>query len=207
MQHSGKHQLTGRPIIASEIYLAARENRSANRNSKGVFPVVDNQPERAAALRRTLVGLGRTPYVLGADWFQYFDEPPLGREDGEDYNFGLVDIHDRPYEEVTAAFGALDVASLRSRAPLRRADASAGVPPAPPDPLGKFAATQAFKHWDRERGFVKPVSEFPLADLPIRPSCANRFAQGVEDWRPCWYAPGNRTPSAAPEAGVDRSRF
>ena len=25
----------------------------------------------------------------------------------------------------------------------------------------------ALKHWDRERGFVKPVSEFPLADLYV----------------------------------------
>ena len=28
-------------------------------------------------------------------------------------------------------------------------------------------ATQALRHWDRERGFVKPVSEFPIADLYV----------------------------------------
>jgi hypothetical protein len=26
---------------------------------------------------------------------------------------------------------------------------------------------RALKHWDRERGFVRPVSEFPLADLYV----------------------------------------
>src|SRR5262249_58785339 len=31
----------------------------------------------------------------------------------------------------------------------------------------------ALKHWDRERGFVKPVSELPLADLYI---CWNKKA-------------------------------
>jgi len=41
------------------------------------------------------------------------------------------------------------------------------VPRAPRDPLGKFQPTLALKHWDRERGFVKPTSEFPLADLYV----------------------------------------
>ena len=31
----------------------------------------------------------------------------------------------------------------------------------------------ALKHWDRERGFIKPVSEFPLADLYV---CWNKKA-------------------------------
>ena len=42
------HQLTGKPIIVGEFYMAATENRSGNRNSKGVFPVAANQRERAA---------------------------------------------------------------------------------------------------------------------------------------------------------------
>jgi len=161
------HQLTGKPILVSEIYMAARENASGSRNSKGIFPVVTDQQERAAALRTTLVALARTPYVLGMDWFQYFDEPPLGRDDGEDFDFGLVDIHDRPYGEVTDVFASMDLPSLKLRPVPARPDASAGVPPAPRDPLGDFAPTRALKHWDRERGFVKPASEFPLADLYI----------------------------------------
>lgn len=36
------------------------------------------------------------PAVVGMDWFQYFDEPTHGRDDGENFNFGLVDIHDQP---------------------------------------------------------------------------------------------------------------
>ena len=37
--------------------------------------------------------------ILYADWFQWSDEPPAGRSpDGEDVNFGVVDIHDRPYD-------------------------------------------------------------------------------------------------------------
>ena len=33
-------------------------------------------------------------------WFQYYDHPKGGRPDGEDYDFGLVDINDRPYRRL-----------------------------------------------------------------------------------------------------------
>jgi hypothetical protein len=167
------HELTGKPILVSEFYAAASENRTGNRNNVGVFPVVRTQAERAAALRTTLVRLARTPYVLGADWFQYFDEPRHGREDGENFNFGLVDILDHPYEEVTSAFASFDGAALKALPAGPRPDASSGVPPAPHDPFADFVATRALRHWDRERGFVKCTSANPLADLYV---CWNRNA-------------------------------
>jgi hypothetical protein len=161
------HALTGKPIFVSEIYMAAHSNRSGNRNSHGVFPVVATQRERATATRTTLNLLAQLPYVVGADWFQYFDHPRHGREDGENYNFGLVDIFDRPYEEVTAVFAGANLAKQRQQTPKPRPNASAGVPPAPRDPFANLTSGNAMKHWDRERGFVKPSSEFPLADLYV----------------------------------------
>ena len=161
------HALTKKPILVSEFYVAARENRSGNRNDHGVYPVVATQRERAAAARTTLEGLARLPYVVGADWFQFFDEPKHGREDGENFNFGLVDIHNRPYEELTAMFAAFDVKRVRAAAPVKRLDVSSGVPPAPADPFAEFAPTRALKHWDRERGFVRPVADTPIADLYV----------------------------------------
>jgi hypothetical protein len=77
-----------------------------------------------------------------------------------------VYIHDQPYESLTAAASALDLTALMSQ-PAARPDASQGVPPAPPNPLENFETSLALKHWDRERGFVKPVSEFPVADLYV----------------------------------------
>ncbi len=97
------HALTGRPVFVSEFYLAARENRSGNENKPG-FPVVDTQSERVAGFRRTLETLLRMPFVVGADWFQYYDEPTFGRADGENYNFGLVDIYNKPYETLVQAW-------------------------------------------------------------------------------------------------------
>jgi len=161
------HALTGKPILISEFYMAARANRSGNRNSHGVFPVVPTQLERAAALRSTLESLVQAPFVVGADWFQYFDHPRHGREDGENYNFGLVDVFNRPYEEVTGAFAGMRLTGQKLQTPKPRLDASAGIPRAPRDPFANFVATEALRHWDRERGFVKPSSEFPIADLYV----------------------------------------
>jgi hypothetical protein len=167
------HALTGKPILVGEFYMAARDNRSGNKNSRGVYPVVGTQKERAAGFRNTMQALLKTPYVIGADWFQYFDEPTHGRHDGENFNFGLVDIHDRPYELLTAAATALAPGRVKSHPFRARPDASQGVPPAPRNPFDQFELTLALKQWDRERGFVKPTSEFPLADLYV---CWNRKA-------------------------------
>jgi hypothetical protein len=162
------HQLSGKPLIISEFYMAASENRSGNKNKVGGFPQVTTQKQRAAALANTLRELGRLPYVVGADWFQYYDEPPHGRRlDGEDYNFGLVDINDLPYEEVTQAFAQLEVTELKAARVSRLADATDGLPRAPARPFGDFQSMRAIKHWDRQRGFVPPATPHPLGDLYI----------------------------------------
>jgi len=167
------HGLSGRPVIVSEFYMCAEENRTGNRNLTSTFPVVATQRERAAGFRNTLEALARLPYVVGADWFEYYDEPPYGRDDGEDYNFGLVDIHDKPYELLTAAARQVHPRKIKNAQRFSDPDASVGVPLAPSDPLGHFTIRLALKDWDRGRGFVKPISKFPVADLYV---CWNRDA-------------------------------
>ncbi|WP_263368731.1 hypothetical protein [Edaphobacter bradus] len=161
------HSLTGKPILVSEFYMAARQNRSGNQNDSTVYPLVETQQERADGFRNTMTALARTPYVVGADWFQYYDEPTHGRDDGENFNFGFVDIHDRPYDPLVKAAAGLQLTSRKTHPLLNRPNASLGVPPAPSDPLGQFQLTLALKNWDRERGFVEPASDKPLADLYI----------------------------------------
>ena len=167
------HQLARKPILIGEFYMAAQANRSGNKNTRGIYPVVATQKERAAGFRRTLHALLKTPYVLGADWFQFFDEPRHGRYDGENFNFGLVDIDNRTYEALTETAAALNLVRLKEQPVPARPDASQGVPPAPRDPFAQFQPTLALQHWDRERGFVPPVSSEPLADLYL---CWNKQA-------------------------------
>lgn len=161
------HALCRRPIIVSEYYMCARQNSTGDPNDSSTFPVVETQEERAAGFCNTVQALARLPFVVGADWFQYYDEPAGGRRDGENYNFGLVDVHDQPYEPLTSAARSLDLMAIKSGPHPARPDASLGVPPAPVDPLGHFTIRLALGDWDRERGFVKPASKLPVADLYV----------------------------------------
>jgi hypothetical protein len=147
--------------------MASMQNRSGNRNNHGMFPLEPTQAKRAKSAATTLLSLARLPYVVGADWFQYFDEPQHGREDGENYNFGLVDIYDRPYSEMTNMLRSLDLDKIHSQQPAKDLDASKGAPRAPRDPFANVSNREILAGWDRERGFVKCSSEFPLADLYI----------------------------------------
>ena len=74
---------------------------------RGMFaagPVaLPSQAARAEALRTFMRGALANPQVVGAHWFQYRDQPLIGRDDGEAFEIGLVDVCDRPYREVVAA--------------------------------------------------------------------------------------------------------
>ena len=54
------HALTGKPVIVSEFYMAAQQNRSGNKNDSSTFPVVATQQQRAAGFRNTVEALLRT---------------------------------------------------------------------------------------------------------------------------------------------------
>ena len=50
------------------------------------------------------------PYFVGAHWFQYIDSPVTGRAwDGENYNVGIVDITDTPYEPLVQAMKDINI--------------------------------------------------------------------------------------------------
>ena len=70
--------------------------------SGGPTPCPD-QAERARTLRRFVQGAMRNPQVVGCHYFQYRDQPLVGRGDGEAYEIGFVDGCDRPYPEMIQA--------------------------------------------------------------------------------------------------------
>ncbi|HIE10592.1 MAG TPA: hypothetical protein EYP62_03180, partial [Kiritimatiellae bacterium] len=88
----------GRPLIISEFSWRAEENSSGCPNTRGARVTVPTQEKRAENFEAFVTALMKKPYVVGYEWFQYFDQPPEGRSfDGENSNYGLVDISDRPY--------------------------------------------------------------------------------------------------------------
>ncbi len=62
------------------------------------------QEDRAANILRYWQGLLMHPNLVGAHWFTWVDQPLTGRFDGENMTFGLVDVTDTPYPELTETF-------------------------------------------------------------------------------------------------------
>jgi hypothetical protein len=83
---------------------------------------VRTQAERVRGAVATAQRFAQEPTIVGMHWFQYYDHPQGGRDDGEDYNFGVVDIHDRPYEALVQAF------SLVNRRAAERHQQAGSVP-------------------------------------------------------------------------------
>lgn len=70
--------------------------------SAGPVPT-PSQAARAEALRTFVRGALSNPLLVGCHYFQYRDQPLVGRDDGEAYQIGFVDVCDRPYREVAKA--------------------------------------------------------------------------------------------------------
>ena len=97
------HTLTGgKPVLISEWFFAATENRSGNLNN-GHLMTVATQGDRAEGAAQAVAQFAQIPDLVGLHWFQYADNPKGGRADGEDYDFGLVDTDNHPYEQLAAA--------------------------------------------------------------------------------------------------------
>ena len=103
-----RHLTGNKPIIISEWYFSANENRTGNLNN-GHLMTVQSQDERARGAASAARYFARFPNIVGIHWFQYYDEPRGGRSlDGENYDFGLVDTTGQPYEELVSALGAVN---------------------------------------------------------------------------------------------------
>jgi hypothetical protein len=71
----------------------------------GIYQVAPNQQVRANEYENYFAPLYEdAPWLVGDDWFQYVDEPVNGRTgDGENDNFGLIDVNGNPYPDIVSA--------------------------------------------------------------------------------------------------------
>lgn len=88
-----------KPILLGEFHFGCMD--------RGMFKAslcpVGDQEERGRSYARFLEGALRHPLLVGCHWFQYRDQPLIGRGDGEAYECGFVDGTDRPYAELCDA--------------------------------------------------------------------------------------------------------
>jgi hypothetical protein len=88
-----------RPAIIGEFHMGALDRGLFHTGLRGVF----GQNQRAEAYRYYVTSALRNPAIVGAHWFQLYDESTTGRRDGENYQIGFLDIGDSPYAETIAA--------------------------------------------------------------------------------------------------------
>ncbi len=190
----GLQQLSPKPVIVTEFFFAAEENRTGNLNETarnkhpkpGHLMTVQTQEERARGISNTVRRFARFPNVVGAHWFQYCDEPFGGREDGEDYNMGLIDTSNGAYEEVTTVFRTAnaEIESIHSQVPRLTAREKPGfLSPSPAEaavderplvlraPNPPSVSDQSLQDWDKDKTRIPnlqaPQSYAPFGDLHL----------------------------------------
>ncbi|MDD2238106.1 MAG: hypothetical protein PHG65_12950 [Kiritimatiellae bacterium] len=128
--------LTGKPILITEFSWRAEENASECPNTHGADVTVATQQNRADAFSRYATQVLEQPFILGYHWFQLFDQPPAGRFDGEDSNYGLLDIYDQPYDELLSV-----ITDINGRAGEIHAQSKVTPQPVDPNILADFRET------------------------------------------------------------------
>lgn len=93
------YEITGKPILIGEFSFKAMD--SGLPNTKGAGKPLQTQQERAEGFTQYVSALLKLPFMIGYHWFEYTDEPAEGRFDGENSNYGLVNIKDEPWEILT----------------------------------------------------------------------------------------------------------
>ena len=150
----------GKPVLDTEWFFAATENRTGNKNN-GHLMTVANQAERATGAAAATANFAAFPGIVGTHWFQYYDHPKGGRPDGEDYDFGLVDVNDQPYQQLTRA-----LTGANRRAPKIH-EAATGEP-SPGDGFElPHAAISLAEHsladWPKPASLLPPLTPSPGA--------------------------------------------
>lgn len=108
------YRIAGKPMLIGEFGYRAADSGLPN-TWPPLFPTLATQTDRAQAAGTYLRRVLARPYLVGAHWFQYMDQPATGRFDGENQNFGLVKITDEPWPEVTARFRAVNTGAAPRR--------------------------------------------------------------------------------------------
>jgi hypothetical protein len=93
----------GIPLMVAEYSFIGETSQTPD-TVPGVYAVYPNQDARALAYDDYISPLYEdAPWVVGDEWFEYVDEPQGGRvPDGENDNFGLVNVENQPYQELVS---------------------------------------------------------------------------------------------------------
>ena len=103
------YRLTGKPIMITEYSFRAVVPDGPPSDQPPGYLTFETQQQRADHYSHYMNELYDRPYVIGAHWFEYCDQPATGRGgDGENNNFGTVNVRDEVYVELTDAMQAMN---------------------------------------------------------------------------------------------------
>ena len=179
----GLRKLDDKPVLVSEFFFSAAQNRSGNLNectgsahpNPGHLMTVPTQEERARGAGGALLNFANFPNIAGAQWFQYCDEPLGGRADGENYDMGLIDTANRPYRRLTEQLKKLN--PVLDRVHKECLGQAAGKPRGAGPvfvPRANYrldVCDQSLVEWDKKNtllsGFSAPSPHVPFADVHL----------------------------------------
>jgi hypothetical protein len=105
-----------RPILIGEFHFDAMDGPF---HPAGLV-LVANHMDRGRAYRTYVQSALRNPAIVGTHWFQFYDQPPSGRFDGENYQTGFLDITDTPYPETIGACRQVGKSMYQVREAIRQ---------------------------------------------------------------------------------------
>ncbi|MEW6355521.1 MAG: hypothetical protein AB1696_04285 [Planctomycetota bacterium] len=114
------HELTGKPVMITEFGFRAMDSDPPNTYPPPLIaqPTVPTQADRGRKFEKYVKEWAATDYIVGYHWFCYEDEPKEGRTlDGENGNYGLVNIEDKPYDEFLKIAVPANRAFIKARLP------------------------------------------------------------------------------------------
>ncbi len=88
-----------KPVVIGEFHFGALDRGKFHASLR---PVADQQ-ERGAAYEKYVRSALENPWIVGTHWHQYGDQATTGRDDGENFQNGFVDVCDTPYTETIEA--------------------------------------------------------------------------------------------------------
>lgn len=111
------HATSGKPVLISEFGYRAADSGLPN-STPPQYPVLYDQAERGEAYAAYLDRVLERPYIVGTHWFKHADQPYTGRNDGEDNNWGFVDIEDDVYPEMYVRMWGVHLSMVQRRLAL-----------------------------------------------------------------------------------------
>ena len=185
------YRLTGKPLLIGEFTYRAMDSGLPN-TLPLFFTVHATQAERADAYGDYMRKVLARPFLIGAHWFKYTDEPATGRPDGENSNEGVVDIADDLWMTFTDRMRIINRDAFARRLLLpgsRSARRSCGL---------EWHATAAPAAFRSRAGVALPLARLTCTDGDPACDLDRVLGQCTIDLAACAAVADTRLPQCAP---------